>query len=36
MVQDLHGSAEDLTNSFPMGIAHPSADDDEQVTMIVI
>ncbi|KAL4298178.1 hypothetical protein GQ457_12G016760 [Hibiscus cannabinus] len=28
--EDLHESAEDLRNSLPMGIVHPSADDDEQ------
>ncbi|XP_022773039.1 GATA transcription factor 24-like isoform X5 [Durio zibethinus] len=28
--KDLHESAEDLTNSLPMGIVHPFTDDDEQ------
>ncbi|XP_022729170.1 GATA transcription factor 24-like isoform X2 [Durio zibethinus] len=33
-VEDLHGSSEDLTNSLPMGIVHPSADDDEQEPLV--
>ncbi|XP_021285121.1 GATA transcription factor 24-like isoform X1 [Herrania umbratica] len=32
--EDLHESAEDLTNSLPMGIVHPSADDDEQEPLV--
>ncbi|OMO57565.1 Zinc finger, GATA-type [Corchorus olitorius] len=31
---DLHESAEDLTNSMPMGLVHPSADDDEQEPLV--
>ncbi|XVE60619.1 hypothetical protein DITRI_Ditri05aG0142600 [Diplodiscus trichospermus] len=30
----LHESAEDLTNSLPMGIVHPPADDDEQEPLV--
>ncbi|XWS23997.1 hypothetical protein CRYUN_Cryun28dG0063300 [Craigia yunnanensis] len=32
--EDLHESAEDLTNSLPMGIVHPFADDDEQEPLV--
>ncbi|OMO50806.1 Zinc finger, GATA-type [Corchorus capsularis] len=32
--EDLHESAEDLTNSMPMGLVHPSADDDEQEPLV--
>ncbi|XP_022768477.1 GATA transcription factor 19-like isoform X3 [Durio zibethinus] len=33
--EDLHESAEDLTNSLPMGIVHPSADDDDEQEPLV-
>ncbi|KAK8483548.1 hypothetical protein V6N13_056970 [Hibiscus sabdariffa] len=32
--EDLHESAEDLKNSLPTGIAHPSAVDDEQEPLV--
>lgn len=32
--EDMHGAAEDLTNSLPMGLVHSSADDDEQEPLV--
>ncbi|TYH12055.1 hypothetical protein ES288_A06G035500v1 [Gossypium darwinii] len=32
--EDLHENAEDLKNSLPVGIVHPSADDDEQEPLV--
>lgn len=31
VMQVLHGTAEDLTNTFPIGLVHSSANDDEEV-----
>ena len=35
-MQDLHGAAEDLENTLPIGIVHSLANDDEQVHLLFL